>query len=275
MQSLGVFTVATNEYLSYWMKMVTSFDMQMSNRVRCKFYVFTDQPSIALEHAKTLSTDSSVMVVEVPNYGWPDATILRFDMISSVCQQAKEDVLMHLDADMLVHRPLEEDFLKATNSQDIFAVAHPAFYKSFLRKKHFDSQIQKLSLGLFTKWPFVTAEGSWESRKGLSDAFVPPSLRKVYLCGAVWGGRRDKFISMVRSLQEAVARDSSSGQMATWHDESHLNKWMSENPFELLDPKYCWAEPWSRSDGLKCIIEAVVKGKSEDQRFHTVPPLLS
>lgn len=203
------------------------------------------------------------MVIQVPNYGWPEASILRFEMISSVCEQAQEDVLMHLDADMVLHKPLGKDFLTALDSNGIFAVAHPAFYKSFLRQKHLDRKIRKLSLGLFTRWPFISVEGSWETRAGVSEAYVPPALRKVYVCGAVWGGKRDKFTSMVRALREAVESDTRSGQIATWHDESHLNKWMSEHPFELLDPKYCWAEPWSRSDGLECIIEAVVKGKSE------------
>ena len=262
MQSLGVFTVAPNKYLQYWMNMVTSFDRQISNDVRCKFYVFTDQTSLALEHAKTLTAGSSVMVIEVPNYGWPEASILRFEMISSVCEQAQEDVLMHLDADMVIHKPLGEDFLTASDSNGIFAVAHPAFYKSFSRQKHLDRKIRKSSLGLFTKWPLDSVEGSWETRSGVSEAYVPPALRKVYVCGAVWGGKRDKFVPMVRALREAVESDARRGQMATWHDESHLNKWMSEHPFELLDPKYCWAEPWSRSDGLECIIEAVVKGKN-------------
>jgi hypothetical protein len=255
--------VATNQYLQYWMKMVTSFDRQISNKVRCKFYVFTDQPSLALEHAKTLSTSSSVMAIEVPNYGWPDATILRFDMISSVCEQAQEEVLMHMDADMVVHKPLGEDFLTASDSHGVFAVAHPVFYKSFSRQKHLDEKIRKSSLGLFTKWPFNSVEGSWETRDGISEAYVPSPLRKVYLCGAVWGGKRNKFVAMVRDLRESVARDTRSGQMATWHDESHLNKWMSEHPFQLLDPKYCWTEQWSRPDGLQCIIEAVDKGEDD------------
>lgn len=263
MQSLGVFTVATNDYLQHWMKMVTSFDKQISKQVRCKFYVFTDQPSAALEHAKTLTAGSSVKIIEVPNYGWPEATILRFDLISSVCEQAQEDVLMHLDADMFVHKPLEVDFLTASDSYGIFAVAHPGFYKSFLKKQKLDGCITRSSRGLVKKWPGISVKGAWETRTGVSEAYVPPSLRKVYVCGAVWGGKRDRFVPMVRALRDAVARDTRSGEMAIWHDESHLNRWMSENPFELLNPKYCWADPWSRSDGLECIIEAINKEKSE------------
>lgn len=264
MNTIGIFTVATNKYLSYWQEMVRTFDYFAGSKWDCTFYVFTDNPEKATEFGQTLKHNSKVNAVKIPNYGWPDATILRFELIESIVKSCTENVLMHLDADMEVHAPFDEQFNSENWKSGIFLVGHPGFYKQYLKTqtgtKFSVKIIEKIKQVLGSKYP-IHPLGAWESRRE-SSAFVDSAARKVYVCGATWGGVNAAFQEMVRRLANQTRSDRDKNVMAEWHDESHLNRWASENSFQLLDPSYCYAEPFSDNAGLTKIILAVDKGEN-------------
>lgn len=254
--------MATNIYLDYWREMVSSFDEFVGDTVNCTFYVFTDRPETAEKYSHSLKNSSRVVPVRIDNLGWPDASLLRFELIESHMDQANEDVLMHLDADMLLHDGFDSEFDSSQWIGGIFLVAHPGFYQEYLRKqstkipqgkiKHFVAQLLK------GKAPIMPL-GSWETNPK-SVAHVPEVDRRVYVCGATWGGAAKPFRQLIGHLAGQTRLDRSNGVLAVWHDESHLNKWASAHTYSLLSSSYCHAEPFSKYMGLKRIIEAVDKG---------------
>lgn len=264
MPSLGIFTVATNKYINYWQEMVQSFDHHVGKSWDCTFYVFTDNPLKAQNFQKSLANGSTVKSIGIDNLGWPDATILRFELIESIVQNCTEDVLMHLDADMLVHSNFDKQFAPEAWDSGVFLVAHPGFFWRYLQtlkkqnfiKRAFSKIKRYLPINLI-----IHPLGAWENRIE-SQAYVDPQSRIVYVCGATWGGKNSNFKELVSQLSNQTRTDRENKIMAVWHDESHLNKWASENNFQLLNPNYCYAEQFSNNSSLEKIIQAVDKGEN-------------
>jgi hypothetical protein len=100
--------------------------------------------------------------------------------------------------------------------------------------------------------------GSWEE-KVESDAFVPRHLRKKYFCGGVWFGKRESIFALLKNLSNATENDLKKGIIAVWHDESHLNRWASENVHGEESPELCFDETYPQLHGLSPSVTAVRK----------------
>ena len=247
-RALGVLSVATNIYIDYWRNMVLSLDDQLRDGEQIAAHVFTDQPEKAfLIQAELIYV--KVYVHTIPSYRWPDATIRRYEIFSQFASEIKEKVLMHLDADMLVLQDFYEEIISTAQKNKMMLVAHPGFWK---KSPSLKQKISNLLFGLKPK------NGSWENRKE-SRAFVAPTERKQYVCGGVWAGNREIFFELTDLLGAAVLNDRNKSVIAVWHDESHLNKWSSENDYVLLTPKYCFVEEYKHLESLNPVILAVTK----------------
>jgi hypothetical protein len=100
--------------------------------------------------------------------------------------------------------------------------------------------------------------GTWENRKK-SSAYVPRRSRKVYVCGGFWLGKKSSFEKLVSKLDAETNIDLANGVVAKWHDESHLNKWASENACTVLEPSFCYDASYIWLKNLPEIIQAVRK----------------
>lgn len=249
-KSIAVVTVATNIYLEYWKEMVISLDKVVMPNKKIISYVFTDKPELAKSY-QSLLKNVIIFPIKIPPYGWPDATIRRYEIFSEFSSQISEDVIIHLDADMLVLNDIYLDFVEAAEKSPIILVAHPGFWglKPNVRQK-----IKRI----FSQTQNVL--GSWESRT-ISKAYVPVQERRTYVCGGVWAGRRREFFQLTEQLAYQVETDFKNSVIAVWHDESHLNNWASKNDFLLLSPSYCFVADYAHLSGLKPKILAVEKAK--------------
>lgn len=64
---------------------------------------------------------------------------------------------------------------------------------------------------------------------------------KNYYCGGFNGGTRQSFLAMAQTIARNVDDDADTGIVAKWHDESHLNKYLMDNPpAKVLSPSYCY-----------------------------------
>ena len=63
----------------------------------------------------------------------------------------------------------------------------------------------------------------------------------------------------MEDLAQKVSEDSSNGVMAKWHDESHLNKWSSQNQHEVLGPNFCFDTTYPQLIDLQPLILAIRK----------------
>ena len=246
--SLGIVTIATNIYIKYWESMVLSLESKIGEGEECVAHVFTDQREQAQKIKETLRK-VRVEIHDIPAYKWPDATIRRYEVFTKFSSEIRQDVIMHLDADMLFAENIFWEITQSVRQNGISLVSHPGFWNKQLNLravvKNFFQQAK-------------TESGSWEDRK-ISTAYVPPELRKVYVCGGIWAGAHEAFFKLTAKLDIAVEIDRKNGVMAVWHDESHLNKWASENDYSLLSPSYCFVNEYAHLKSLKPKVIALTK----------------
>lgn len=164
-------------------------------------FVLTDAESI----------DCDVTLLPWGRMEWPLPTLLRYRAFNEYAQQLSTvDVLLYTDADMLFI-----DDVEVRGVAGLIAVRHPGFASAPR-----------------SEWPY--------ERRIASTAHVPAGRGTGYFCGGVQGGRTPMYLAAARAIDAAVAKDEASGITATWHDESHWNRYLVEHPAELqLDADYC------------------------------------
>ena len=258
MSNYAVISLATGErYVQYWKNLVLSFQSNKIDLAKITFYILTDNVTECEVFTKSLNINAKVY--QIPSYVWPEATLLRYREISNIGPDITEDILIYLDADMLV----KADFINALSpskwTNGIALVSHPGYWRP--KGLH--------ALGYYLKNPLqiikdlfsflkIGGLGSWENTT-FSTAFVARKMRRTYVCGGTWMGFRSNFLKMVSECSRAVDIDLEQGFIAKWHDESHLNKWKSEHIVEVLSPSYCFDPTYKNLLGMTELIRAVRK----------------
>jgi hypothetical protein len=255
--SIGILTVATNKYVEYWKKQAKSISDSRIRDLEVTLHVFTDDTEAVESFSRDL--DVNVVAHEIPSLGWPDATLMRYRIITQFSQSIKEDILMHLDADMLLHHELSQLEITREIKNGICLVLHPGYYRpKGLKLVKLYSQHPKTALMDLHLLTSKGGLGLWESRVQ-SMAYVPRLKRKRYFCGGTWWGYRENILKLCEELARRIESDQERGEMAVWHDESHLNWWAHANEHGFTTPRYCYAFGYPQLEDLTCVIEAVHK----------------
>lgn len=260
-KSISVLNIATGKYFEYWKKLAVSIEQHLFLDSKVTIHIFTDAPNRVSEIA---TKRIEIVPHRIENLGWPDATLLRYEIFDKARGYLNDEFLMYLDADMLVLKDLNFIDLFPNNDLGMLLVAHPGFWRPYgieLIQMYIRKPAQFIrDLRLFI---LQGSLGTWERRVN-SKAFTPRSKRKLYVCGGTWLGQRDSFLEMISILASQVREDNVSGVTALWHDESHLNSWAANNPHRILPPNYCFDFSYEWLKGLSPIIEAVHKSNSSD-----------
>ena len=257
-QSIGVLTVATNIYIKYWEDMILSLDQVIDEKQRVVSHLFTDQPELAKQIGFKLRK-IHLNIHQVEPYGWPEATLLRYKIFANKSHVLNEDILMHLDADMLVHSDPLPLIITSCLKNDINLVSHPGYWRkdlnilSILEIRDYLRDKPRL-ISLIRRQPL----GAWENNNK-SVAYVPKQNRKNYVCGGTWFGNRSEILGLLTKLSDLTDTDISNGIIPTWHDESVLNRWATENSHGLLPPHLSYVDEYEHLKSLARIIQAVTK----------------
>jgi hypothetical protein len=235
--------------------MATSADQIFTRESNIVLHVFTDQVEYCNKKIREFK-NIQCKVHRIDNLIWPAATMDRYKVFFEFRNALIEDFLVHMDADMIIHKDFILELEKFPLKQQITCVAHPGYWrkKSLSRSVH---SLQRRVKDLFLIFR-LGALGAWETSPE-STAFVPRSLRKDYVCGGVWMGNRLAFLDLCEKLYASVENDLSRKFIAKWHDESHLNHWTSTHDFNLLPPSFCFSKDYPHLSELENIIEAVTK----------------
>jgi histo-blood group ABO system transferase len=150
----------------------------------------------------------------IPHEGFPGATLHRYHTFLKVAPFLRTfDYLFYCDVDMLFVDKVGEEIF----SDGITATLHPGF----------DGGI-----------------GTPERRPN-STAYIPPTAKNKYFCGGFNGGESEAFLQMAETTTHNIDLDARNGVTAIWHDESHLNRYLYDNPpAKILTPSYCYPEGW-------------------------------
>jgi len=155
-----------------------------------------------------------IVKVSQARLGWPFDTLKRFHIYEAHRELfAKMDYLFAVDADMLFVSSVGDEILG-----DLVGTQHPAF---------------------------IGKRGTYEKNKK-SKAYVAPNEGEHYFCGGFYGGKRDEFVKLLKTVIQQVDTDLARAFIAKWHDESHLNRYFIDHPpTRILNPSYCYPESWS------------------------------
>ena len=247
---ITLLSVATNDYLDRWKNLIN----QLSNDIKMKnwsWVLLTDSTKEAAEYARSLGLERHISIMSVLPFGFPLASMIRYPAILAHC--GPEGWICYLDADMEIEDPDAFD-LAVRSSQEVNVVSHPGY----TRPKGIDS-----SLGIRQNIENIVLQirtgglGTWETRSR-SMAFVPRAKRLAYAQAAIFFGPGKKIQKLCSDCWEWTEVDLNNGLIPIWHDESYLNRWITENNHTLLGPEFCFFDfPWL--SGLRPIVRALHK----------------
>lgn len=208
--------IGTGKYLNFLPKYYENIEKYFLPNSEKTFLIFTD--------GELNDTPENMKVYYQEHLEWPYITLKRFEIIQKAKSEIEKcDWFVFLDADALVIDEItEEEFFD--NSKLFFGVHHPCHY---------------LQMSPHDKFP-----GAFETNI-MSSAFVGDSSdTSVYYQGCLWGGKVPEVVRMIEKLDKKVNEDLSHNIVAVWHDESHLNRFLIDNKFQVktLGPEFAFPE---------------------------------
>tara|TARA_X000001036_G_scaffold438651_1_gene487072 strand:- start:2107 stop:2808 length:702 start_codon:yes stop_codon:yes gene_type:complete len=203
-----ILTIATNKYLQFVEKLYEDISEKFCPGAEISCLLFTD-------HEIEESGDN-VRVHYIDHEPWPMPTLKRYNyFVKEKDFILEHDYCFYFDADMRIDEVVEMDEV----CRDLVATRHG--YQSLM-----DPSSQSFD------------------RNPKSLACVPLDEKTVtYYAGGFNGGKTEVFMEMAETIAERVNKDLEKNVVALWHDESHMNRYLIDNPPTLdLDPTYCYAE---------------------------------
>ena len=204
-----ILTIATNKYIHFVQELYDNIEEFFLPDHEKTCLLFTDHE---LEEVS-----DNVRVHTIDHESWPMPTLKRYNYFMKEKDFILEhDYCFYFDVDMAIHQTVGDEILG-----DLVATNH--FYQSRMSdaQKSFDRNPNSLA--------FVPFE-----EKGI----------KSYYAGGFNGGKTEVFIKMSEVIADRVNKDLEKGIIAQWHDESHMNRYLLDNPPSLpLSYEYCYPEP--------------------------------
>lgn len=206
-----ILTIATNKYIQFVERLYDNIEENFLNGHDIECVLFTDHE---------VETSNNVKVSQIDHEPWPMPTLKRYNYFTKEQEFiSKFDYCFYFDVDMAVINKVGDEVLS-----DLVATNHP--YKIFEKPQQF----------------------SYE-RRPESLAYVPIGQGTNYYAGGFNGGSTKEFLKMSAVIADRVNKDLENGIVALWHDESHMNRYLIDNPPTLsLSPSYCFAEEFLGTD---------------------------
>lgn len=239
------FVIATNGYEYFAINLLTSLDPDAFRESGHKFLLLTDASSKLRANAVVAAFEGQVELIDIPSYGWPDATIRRFELMAANWDRVSTPYVGYVDADMVVRDT--STFLagpRGLTESGLAFVAHPGYFRA--------NFLKRLAMAL-------PPTCIYENRHS-STAFVPVSQRfATYVCGGQWLGGSVPVRTMVEELAARVQRDNAAAFVARNHDESHINRYRHEVKHVVLDPSWAYSGTHGKFRTVHPIVEVVEK----------------
>lgn len=203
---IGLLIIATNKYTRFLQNLITSADNWFLPNRDVTYFIFSDQ-NVSIKSKRTYK------VIPTEHKPWPWMTLGRYDLFTkNRIILSDMDYLYYCDVDMRFDDKVGDEIL-----EDLVVTQHPIY---------------------------AGTRGTPETRPE-SLAYVGPSETMQYFAGGFNGGSAVRYLNMAQSINKNILEDYSKGIIAIWHDESHLNRFLIDNPpTKILDRFYCFPEEW-------------------------------
>jgi hypothetical protein len=177
-------------------------------------------------------------VFNIEHKPFPYPTLYRFHFFNKYINQIIGDQLVYIDADTLITNNIGTEII------------YP--------------RVVTQHCG------YVNRVGTFEN-DARSKTCVERSKQKNYYGGGFYSFERSEFYDLMENCISMIDHDSSNGVVPVWHDESALNKYMSEvEPSVVLSPSYHYPEEiehiynsWGGKEKYACKILLLNKNHKE------------
>ena len=206
MKNVALCFIATGKYESFLDRIHTSALKYFLPKHNRSFFVFSDSPV----------KKEDVTTIKIEHLPWPLPTLLRYKYMLEGKVAEGQDYVFYCDVDMLFVDYLEEELFG-----DITAVRHPCFSSGY------------------------DSERDWSpyGKNEKSSSFIEPALRKNYFYGGFQGGSAKKYSEAMLFMHKNILKDLRKNLIARYHDESHWNKYLVDNPPDnILSSSYCYPD---------------------------------
>lgn len=201
-----ILNIATNKYIQFVEQLLDSVEENFLNGHDISALVFTNH--------EILEASDNVKISQIEHEPWPIPTLKRYHYFLKEKEYISQfDYCFYMDVDMRIVDKVGDEILG-----DLVATQHPGF------------------------WHKDPKEFTYE-RRPQSTAYIPEGEGKMYYAGGFNGGKPEHFLKMAESIVNNIEEDFKNNLIAVWHDESHMNKYLFENPPTVeLTPSYCYPE---------------------------------
>ncbi len=207
-----ILTIATNKYIQFAQNLYDTIDENFLTGNHIEGLLITNHD---------VESSENIKVSTIEHEPWPMPTLKRYNYFTNEADYiSKFDYCFYFDVDMKVVSEIGEDEVVS----DLVAVQHP--YKINETPEQFAYE-----------------------RRSKSTAHIGYQEGKHYYAGGFNGGSTKEFLKMSEKIANNVITDLNNGIVAIWHDESHMNRYLIDNPPTLsLTPSYCYAEEFWGTD---------------------------
>jgi histo-blood group ABO system transferase len=201
-----ILNIATNKYIQFVEPLLDSIEENFLNGHEISALVFTNH--------EIEESSENVKIVQIEHEPWPIPTLKRYHYFMKEAEYISQfDYCFYMDVDMRIVGKVGDEILG-----DLVATQHPGF------------------------WYKSVDEFSYE-RRSESKAYIPYGEGKMYYAGGFNGGKPEHFLKMSETIVNNVEEDFKNNLIAVWHDESHMNRYLVNNPPTVeLTPSYCYPE---------------------------------
>lgn len=173
-----------------------------------------------------LSKTEGVNIIPTEPIEWPHPTLLRYNLILQQEEKLKDyDYIFYCDIDMKFVNVVGDEIL----GKGLTAVQQPMYA---LRKEYWPPyEPNDLSAS------YIPRPGKIINENG-KKRFMP-----LYLAGGFQGGKANVFIQAMKEMRGLIDKDLSMGYTPIWNDETVWNKYLFDNPPEIvLTPSYTYPD---------------------------------
>ena len=212
---IGILVVGTGNYRHYFPNLYYTMKKRFLKNHEKMFFFFTDV---------TEKMPPDVAQIQINRRGFPGDTLLRYHYFCGIDKHLRwADVLYYIDVDSFVNEEVGDEILP--DNKGLIAVAHPGFYNNRTPTA-----------------PLGTPETRPESTAYISTS----EKRPCYWMGGFTGGRTEDFLNLSMTNMKNIDKDLENDIVAVWHDESHLNRYLTSNQenVKTLLPSYGYPESW-------------------------------
>ena len=170
--------------------------------------------------------NNGVTVFPTEPIEWPMPTLLRYNLFLQQEEQLRKfDYIFYIDVDMRITDWIGEEIL----SSGLTAAQHPMYA---LRHSFYPPYDANPESSAYIKMPGKLLEEDGKKR-----------FQQYYYAGGFQGGETSEFIKAMKVLRKNIEDDFNNNYIARWNDESHWNKYLFDNPPEVvLDPGYIYPD---------------------------------